>query len=415
MSLDASHPLALAAVRALALEAQRLTTPLTTHQPADPDAIYDTVEQLGCVQIDTLQMVHRSQYLVLWSRLGRYDPADFDVLIYDPANRRLFEYWQHAASIIPLRHYRYSLPVMVRYANGHGWGDWSHRPENRQVIEHVSARIQAEGGLRASDFAYDGPKRGPWWDWKPTKAALEFLFDTGVVMIADRPGFQRVYELRERVLPEWVDTAPVTHEEMVSFRLEQAARAAGIATGGQLAAYAYLKRGESTPVLRDLVAEGVLIEVQAETLDGAVPMLVHRDTLSLVEQALDGAIRPARTTFLSPFDSLFWTTGRDEMIWGFRQRLEAYTSAPKRVWGYFCLPILHRDRLVGRFDPKLERKTGMLRLKALHLEPGVAADEELVSGVAAAMRDFLAFHDARDIVIERSEPAEFGERLLAAL
>lgn len=417
MSQDFSRPLPLAAARALALAAQRLITPLGATGPATPEAIYDTVEQLGCVQIDTLQMVRRSQYLVLWSRLGRYDPADFDRLIYNPAGRRLYEYWQHAASIIPLRHYRYSLPMMARFQNGHGWWpEWSRQPENRRLIEHVRTRIDAEGGLRAGDFQYDGPQRGPWWDWKPTKHALEHLYNAGELMIADRPNFQRVYDLRERVLPDWVDTTPPTHEEMLRFRLEQAARAAGIATGGQIASYAYLKRGESAPALRALVEQGALVEVETETLGGATaPMLVHRETLPQVEQAVDGAIRAGRTTFLSPFDSLFWASGRDEQVWGFRQKLEAYTPAPQRVWGYFCLPILHRDRLVGRFDPKLERKTGTLRLLALYLEPSAAPEDGLVADVAAALRDFLAFHDATDLVIERSDPSEFGDRLLAAL
>ena len=416
MSLGAPRPVPLTAARALALEAQRLTTPLSTMPSGDLETIYNTVEQLGCVQIDTLHMVRRSQYLVLWSRLGRYDPADFDRLIYDPAERRLFEYWQHAASIVPLTYYRYSLPLMARYRNGHGWGDWALQPENQALIAQAREHIQANGGVRAGDFEYAGPKRGPWWDWKPIKAALEDLYDTGEAMIADRPNFQRVYDLRERVLPAWVDTTEPGHEEMVRFRLEQAARAAGIATGGQIASYAYLKRGESAAALKSLVEQGTLVEVEAETLNGEpVPMLVHRETLSRVEQALDGAIATERTTFLSPFDSLFWATGRDEMIWGFRQRLEAYTPAPKRIWGYFCLPILQRDRLVGRFDPKLDRKTGTLRLRALYLEPDVAPEEQLIADVAAAMREFLAFHDARDLVIERSDPPAFGDRLLAAL
>lgn len=416
MTRPALPPLPLAAVRALALAAQRLTAPPDAALPVGVGAIADTVEQLGCVQIDTLQMVHRSHYLVLWSRIGRYDPADLDRLVYDPAERRLYEYWQHAASIIPLKHFRFSLPRMARHRDGDGWRGWDQQPENQRVIEQVRAHLQTHGGQRAGDFAYAGPKRGPWWDWKPVKAALEYLYDTGEVMIADRPGFQRVYDLRERVLPDWVDTTPPTREEMLRFRLEQAARAAGIATGSRIQTYAYLMRTESAPVLRALVEEGALVEVQAETLSGAAaPMLVHRDTLPLLEQARDGAIRPMRTTFLSPFDSLFWGSGRDERVWDFRYKLEAYIPASKRIYGYFCLPILHRDRLVGRFDPKLERKSGTLRLKALYLEPSAAPDDELIADVAAAMRDFLAFHDATDLVIERSDPTEFGDRLLAAL
>ena len=135
----------------------------------------------------------------------------------------------------------------------------------------------------------------------------------------------------------------------------------------------------------------------------------------MLEQAANGSLKAERTTFLSPFDNLFWAAHRDEMLWGFHQALECYLPAPKRVYGYFCLPILHKDRLVGRFDPKLERKDGILRIKALYLEPGVKAGEELVKDVATAMRDFMKFHDAKELVIERSEPASFGKKLLKAL
>jgi uncharacterized protein YcaQ len=141
-------------------------------------------------------------------------------------------------------------------------------------------------------------------------------------------------------------------------------------------------------------------------------LIIHRDNLALLEQAADGALKAERTTFLSPFDNLLWANRRDEQFWGFHQSIEAYLPAPKRVYGYFCLPILHKERLVGRFDPKLERKSGTLRLKALYLEPGIEPTEELVHDTAAAMRDFMAFHEARELVIERSEPAAFAVELL---
>jgi uncharacterized protein YcaQ len=175
---------------------------------------------------------------------------------------------------------------------------------------------------------------------------------------------------------------------------------------------------ETDKVVLELPApeSGVLVEMPGELADGTTaPLIVHRDDLPLVEQAAAGALSPARTTFLSPFASLFWARERDEEFWNFRQRLEAYTPAAKRIWGYFCLAILHGDRLVGRFDPKLERKTNTLRLKALYLEPGIDPADELIAGVAGAMSDFLTFHKANNLVIERSDPAIFGEKLLAAV
>jgi uncharacterized protein YcaQ len=144
-------------------------------------------------------------------------------------------------------------------------------------------------------------------------------------------------------------------------------------------------------------------------------MIVHRSNLPILEQAADDALPAHRTTFLSPFDSLFWAKNRDQQFWGFRNVLECYKPASKRIWGYFCLPILHHSRLVGRFDPKLERKSGTLRIKSLFLEPNIKPDEVLVSSIAAAMRDFLAFHQANELIVEQSDPPNFGKGLIAAL
>lgn len=422
--VKSSRTYPLAAVRTLALHAQGLATPPGAEPPPTPDNIHNLIERIGCVQIDTLQMVHRSQYLALWSRLGCYDPADFDRLTYGDKNgsgqntRRLFEYWLHAASIIPLTLYRYRLPVMrwFQRGNSHWFQEWLAKPGNAELMTAVLERIRREGPMRAADFEHDGSPRGSWWDWKPAKHALEQLYNQGELMIADRINFQRVYDVRERVLPEWVDATEPTRDEMLRSLLEVSVRALGICLPAQVADYFYLKRPEARPIVADLIAKGAFVQVQAELGDGkAQTLIVHSDHLPLLEQAADGALRAGRTTFLSPFDSLFWARNRDMQAWGFRQHLEAYTPASKRRWGYFCLPILHQDRLIGRFDPKLERRHKTLRLKALYLEPGVAPDEDLVAAVAGAMRDFMAFHQAGDLIIERSEPAEFGDKLLAAL
>jgi len=408
----------LSAVRALALHAQGLTAANGTESPPTAAAIYDTLERMGCVQIDTLQMVRRSQYLALWSRLGSYDPAVLDGLVYREP-RRLFEGWLHAACIIPLTEYRYQLPRMRRSRERPS--RWSQQrlsqPGMADMLAHVVARIRQEGALRAADFEYQGPKRNSWWDWKPAKTALEYRFAWGDLMIAGRVNFQRLYDLRERVLPDWVDTVEPTRAEMVRHLLISATRVFGICAPNQAADFSHeVQRGEARAAVEALIAAGVLVQVRARLSDGDIQtLMVHRESLPLLQQAADGALAAGRTTFLSPFDNLFWPQGRDEQLWGFRQLLEAYKPAAQREWGYFCLPILHRDRLVGRFDPKLERRDGILRLKTLYLEPGVEPDEPLVQGMAAAMRDFLAFHEARELVIERSQPAAFGPRLLAAL
>jgi uncharacterized protein YcaQ len=235
-------------------------------------------------------------------------------------------------------------------------------------------------------------------------------------MISNRENIQRIYDLSERVLPEWVDRNEPSRDERDRFWLERNLRVLGVCDPRQAAGPAYIKRGDFRQTFSELISAGIAIPIQGRLASGKVqPLYVHRENMPLLDKASDGAIEARRTTFLSPFDNLFWAAGRDKQLWNFHQTLEAYVPAPKRIWGYFSLPILHCDRLVGRFDPKLERSSGTLRIKALYLEPGIEPDEDLVSGAADAMRDFLAFHQASQAVLERSQPEEFGEKLIAAL
>ncbi|MBC6937044.1 MAG: winged helix-turn-helix domain-containing protein [Chloroflexi bacterium] len=417
MAKKASGPVyPLAALRAAALHTQRLITPNQASPAPTPDAIFDLVTALGYVQIDTLHVVNRAHYVTLWARFGSYDLDDFHRLIYTAGQRRLYEGWGHAASIIPLEHYRYHrwrADTSISY--NPGFREWLSKNGHRELAAQTLERIRAEGGLRVGDFEYEGPQRGAWYDWKPPKVALEVLFAWGDLMVADRVNFQRVYDVRERVLPEWVDTTPVTPDEARRFCLEQAARALGVFEPRHLTFYAYMRATPARSLVSALIEEGLLVEIRGESMNGVKTWMAHRDNLPLLQQAADGDIRPARTTFLAPFDSLFWAGDRDEKLWGFNQVLECYKPAAERVYGYFSLPILHKDRLVGRFDPKLDRKTGVLNLNALYLEPGIVPDDELVAGVAAALRDFLSWHGAKSLTIEKSDPAAFGEKLMRAL
>ena len=419
MSAKSSSPTyPLSAVRALALYAQGLTTPNGSELPPTVESIYSQVERLGGIQIDTLHVVQRSHYLTLWSRLGNYDPGDFNRLIYDSAHRRLFEGWQHAATIIPLADYRYQMPRQ-RHSREHPskiTAKWLSEPGTAELLQFVRQRIQSEGALRASDFEYDGPRRGSWWDWKPAKNALEHLYACGELAISKRLNFQRFYDLTERVLPAWVDGTEPTPEERDRYWVELAVRALGVCTPVQVADYTYMPRGRALNQVKILLAEGTILSIQVRTDDGMEQsMVVHRQNLPLLEQAAGGAIQARRTTFLSPFDSLFWARGRDQLFWGFRNMLEAYKPEPIRIWGYFCLPILYKDRLIGRLDPRLDRKNKRLTLKALYLDEGYELNDELIHSVAIAMTDFMAFHGANELLIEKSQPVEFGDQLLSTL
>jgi uncharacterized protein YcaQ len=413
-----TRTVSLAAARALAIHSQMLDTPNGAEPPSTLDTIDAVVRQLGCIQIDTLHVVARAHYMAMWSRLGSYDMADFDRLIFDPAERRLYEYWGHAASIMSLHDYPYRRWEMLHHQSNPmtWWSGWLNKDGNRELVRSVLERIRADGPMRVADFDYDGPKRGSWWDWKPAKEALEMLFADGELMVTRREKFQRVYDVKERVLPDWVDLSAATQEDGIRHTLTQSIRALGIADDPGIYDYAYIKRKFAMPVLKAMIADGTLAVVEVEVLGGkTLPMLIHAEDLPLLDQAEAGELKPVRTTFLNPFDSLFWAAERERRLWGFSNVLEAYKRAPDRIYGYYCLSILRGDALVGRFDPVVDRKKGVLTLKALYLEPGVKPEEKLVADVAAAMRDFMKFHNARDLVIDKSDPAGFGKKLLKAL
>jgi hypothetical protein len=406
----------LSALRTMVLYSQRLTTLNEASPTPSLDTMVDLVTALGYVQIDTLNVVNRAHYVTLWARLGSYDIDDFHKLIYTADRRALYEGWGHAASIIPLEHYRYHRWRMdQRYSFNPGYREWLSKDGNRELVAQVLARIRSEGGLRVGDFKHDGPQRGVWYDWKPPKVALEVLFAWGDLMVADRVNFQRVYDVKERVLPRWVDTTPVPAEAARRFCLEQAAKALGVFELRHLTLYAYMRATPVRSEVEALLKDGVLVEVEGESMQGIKKWMVHRDNLLLLQRAADGEISAQRTTFLAPFDSLFWAWGRDQKLWGFKHLLECYKPAKDRVYGYFSLPILHKDRLVGRFDPKLDRKSNVLHLNALYLEPDIELDDELIAGVAAAMRDFLSWHGGQSLEIKMSDPAAFGEKLKSAL
>jgi hypothetical protein len=284
--------------------------------------------------------------------------------------------------------------------------------KNRELVKAVLARIEREGPMRAGDFDYDGPRRGSWWDWKPAKRALEFLVNRGELMVSSRVNFQRVYDLTDRVLPDWTDIQEPTQKETVRHLLERSILALGVCRLAQIPDYAHLKHREAGPVLDRMLKDGMIVPVMAVLGDETTgELMVHRDNMPALESASDGELQSLGTTFLSPFDSLLWAKGRDEDLWSFRSILEAYKPEPTRIWGYFCMPILDQGDLIGRFDPVLDRRTGTLRLKALYLEDHVDPDEALLTRLAGAMRDFMKFHSAIDLVIDRSVPDGLGAGL----
>jgi uncharacterized protein YcaQ len=327
----------LSALRAVALHTQRLTAPNEQTPAPTTHTIVDLVNALGYVQIDTLHVVNRSHYLTLWTRLGSYDINDLHKLIYTANQRRLYEGWGHAACLVPLEHYRiHGWRTDHRISYNPSFRVWVNKKGNRELVDQTLERIRSEGALRVGDFEYKGPQKGLWYDWKPPKMALEALFARGDLMVADRVNFQRVYDVRERVMPTWVDTTPVDPDVGRRICLEQAAKALGVFELRNLTFYAYMRATPARSILRALKEEGVLEQIQGETLDGVKTWMIHRDNLALLQHAADGDLSAKRTTFLSPFDSFFWAGDRDQKLWGFKQLLECYKPAQQRVYRYFA-------------------------------------------------------------------------------
>jgi uncharacterized protein YcaQ len=284
---------------------------------------------------------------------------------------------------------------------------WSQ--ENPKAIERVRSHLQENGSVRSIEFENKDRPPGGWWNWKEEKNALEALLLTGEAMIARRHNFQRVYDLRERILPGWDDAATPSTEEFRRTLTLRAVSALGIALPAWVPDYFRQPKKGIAQFLESLAAQKLLLRVEVEGFEG--PAYVHPERLSLLEEAASGSRVPTLTTLLSPFDPLVWDRQRARQSFDFDYMIECYTPAPKRRYGYFTLPILHRGRLIGRLDPKAHRAQGVFEIKALHLEPGVQVSDELIADLADVLRRLAAWHGTPNLVVRQSNPPEFAALL----
>lgn len=397
--------LPVAAARTLHLAAQGFVAP--PRRKATKDDVLDTIRRMGQLQIDTIHVVARSPYFVLFSRLGAYDPQWLDQHL---SERRLFEYWSHEACFVPIEDYGLLRHRMLDPA-GMGWkyaAQW-HEKHGRE-IDALLARIREHGPVRSADFARaDGKKGNGWWDWKPEKRHLEVLFTTGELMVAERRQFQRVYDVAERVLPDWNDARDLppradTEREL----LRRTCRALGVVRADWVADYYRLPRRSYTDALHSLADAGELQPVRVE--DWKQDAFVHRDVVALIDDAASGALASTVTTLLSPFDPVVWDRKRANALFGFDYAIECYIPAAKRKYGYFVLPILSRGRLVGRVDAKAHRAQRIFEVKSLHLEPGVRVSGRLANDLRRALQRCADWHGAPQLDIGAA-PAELKARL----
>jgi hypothetical protein len=273
------------------------------------------------------------------------------------------------------------------------------------------ARITQEGGLRSADFEHPRENAGGWWNWKDEKTALECLFYAGELMVARRENFQRVYDLTARVHPGWDGAQPPSEDELFRHQVLQTVDCLGVALPGWIPDYFRLPKTETKRTVEALAAEGALLPVEIEGWDE--PGFVTPAGLDRARQAAAGDLIPQRVTLLSPFDPLVWDRARVRQLFGFDYGIECYLPAEKRRFGYFSLPILRRDALVGRLDAKAYRAEGIFEVRALFLEDGVSPDDDLWRDLVGAIRDCAAWHLTPQVRLPESAPGGLFDALQA--
>ncbi|HNT74605.1 MAG TPA: crosslink repair DNA glycosylase YcaQ family protein [Anaerolineae bacterium] len=394
--------LPLATARQLILHAQGLNGAARTLPPGKEGAA-QTIEQLGYVQIDTIHIIQRAHHHTLWTRLPDYTPKMLDELL--AADRRVFEWWTHAMSYIPMRDYRYYAPRMGRHAL---WGrqrEWV--DAHSDVIVHVKDRIRVEGPLGAADFEKPKAFNGGWWDWKPAKQALEILASMGELMVTQRRNFQRIFDLTERVLPAGLDTTPPDDADQQRFFVRFGLRGQGIARAADIP---WARRKADPAALQSLVDAGEVTPCRVEGLD---------DDYYALTAALDRTQSPAAAPALhifSPFDNAIIDRRRLKTLFGgFDYTLECYLPAAKRKYGYFVLPILWGDRFVARMDSKADRKAKTFLVKRLLFEPDFDAYDAMLPALADKLRALAAFNGCQQVAVEDVQPEKVKAAVEAAL
>ena len=359
-----------------------------TRKPAAPlpkEELRALIGKLGYLQLDSVNAVERAHHMMLFSRAEKYKREDLHGL--HESDRALFEHWTHDACLIPIEFYPYWQERFKAARQKLKDGAWKTRlgPHGPKIIKNVKQRIEKEGPLMARDFEDKGA--GGWWGWGPSKTALEFLWRTGDLAISRREGFQKVYDLAERVIPEGHRTHTPSAAAIRDWKCREALKRLGTATPGEIAAF-----WDSLPPaeVKKWLAENAraLCEVEITGADGT-----KRATLAFkdIEERLEAPAPPTRLRFLSPFDPVLRDRKRAERIFGFDYRIEIFVPEKKRQYGYYVLPILEGARFTGRADMKVHRKEGVLEVKGLWLEPGVkwtSAREEAFRKALARLAKF---------------------------
>ncbi len=391
----------LARLRRLALSAQGLlqTKPYGNSLVGARKAI----NHIGYVQIDTISVVERAHHHVLHSRVPKFKPSMTNQMLLDGD---IFEYWTHAAAFIPINDFRFSLPY--KHAIKSGQVRW-HKAKDRKLMDELMARIRIDGPIRSRDIESNTTKRAGWWDWKPAKKALEQLYMEGDLMVYSREGFQKVYDLTERVLPSHINSQMPSIEEFALHILERQLSCHGLVS---LKGLTYLRRNPELrmamkTLINERLAQATLEQIQ---LSSGEIFLLETGTL---EQPLPRLSN--RLLILSPFDNSVIQRDRLKSLFHYDYQIECYVPAAKRQHGYFCLPLLYRDEFIGRMDCKAHRKTNHLEIKALHIEQHSFDDEGPITAFIKAITQFCLFQQCDTVSLTKVYPHNLTRHIQNAL
>ena len=416
------RPIPLSAVHALFLERQHLARPFA--KPLTPKRLLRFAEDVGGIQLDSIHVLERAHYLTVWSRFGPYDRDALDRLVY--RRRLFFEYWAHAACLLPTTLLSGWRRAMLDYDPRHtGWQRWLKK--NDRVLREVRAAIAANGPMGSGDF--DRKRRGAgWWNWGPAHHALHHLWMTGALTISSRRHFHKKYDLFERAFPAASEVAPIPSEDFPRWHVRRSLFAMGAAPEKSLAWYwsfPRFARGVRTKALGELVASGEVVEVAVESREE--PWYVLAEDLPALRRAAGKSAPSSGTTLVGPFDSVMWHRERVKLLFGLDYKIEVYTPGDQRVHGYYTTPILHDGALIGRVDAKTHRAEGRLEVRHAHFEPWFAAGkpspvrgerlhaEKALEGLAGALRSLAAFVGASDVTLARATPARLRAPLASKL
>lgn len=393
--------LSAAKLRRIALAQQGLLNTRSLSAETGKDGVAAAIAHLGYVQIDTISVVERAHHHVLRTRVKNYKSEYLDAAV---EHKQVFEYWFHAAAYLPMCDFRFALPRMNSIRAGE-----KHWFENidQKLLRSVYRRIETEGALKARDFVDTQTTNTGWWDWKPAKQAIEKLFMQGDLMVVGREGFQKRYDLTERVLPSGVNTKSPDIAEQAQYLIDTTLRAHGFAS---LRSFTYLRKGKA---LRMAVRE--CIDAYVESDQVALICSPHGDEFYCDTALIDINKKPGgNVRLLSPFDNLVIQRERCREIFDFDYQIECYVPAAKRQYGYFCLPILYKDRLVGRVDCKADRKAQVLHVKNLHLERNAHHEKSIdvfLFLLADALKRFMQCNACTSIAVKRADSKTIKRQL----